>query len=242
MDIELQIPFWGVMINTWFVMAVLVLGSWWVTRDLKVEGPVSLRQHALETIVEAIDGQIAEVAGGDESAPSYTPFVGTIFLFLAAGAVLGIIPPIGSWISPGTAWSAFYQPPASALETAASLALCVFVAVPFYSIWRRGLRHWLSTYIEPTPFMLPFNLIGDVSRVLALAVRLFGNMMSGTVLGALLLVIAPIFIPALMNLFGMLMGVLQAYIFAILAMVYIASAVQVDKQRSAAERWKRKAA
>lgn len=230
MDIQIQLSFWDVMINTWFVMAILVLGSWWVTRDLKVEEP-SLRQNALEIIVEAVDGQIAEVAGGEESASLYTPFVGTLFLFLAAGAVLSIIPPIGTWLIPG---SAFYQPPASSLETAVALALLVFVAVPFYSIWRRGWRHWLSSYVQPTPILLPFNIIGDVSRALALAIRLFGNMMSGSVMGTLLLSLAPLFVPAIMDLFGLLVGVLQAYIFAILAMVYIASAVQVEKQRSTA--------
>src|SRR5690606_7798951 len=96
---------------------------------------------------------------------------------------------------------------------------------------RRGVLHWLRTYVQPTPFMLPFNLVGDVSRSVALASRLFGNMMSGTVIAALLLAIAPFFVPVIMQLFGLLTGMIQAYIFAVLAIVYIASAVQVERQR-----------
>jgi len=91
--------------------------------------------------------------------------------------------------------------------------------------------HWLKTYIQPSVFVLPFNIIGDVTRTLALAMRLFGNMMSGGVIVAILLAIAPFVFPVIMQLLGQVMGFIQAYIFAVLAMVYIASAVQVEQQR-----------
>jgi len=225
MTVRLQLSFWELMVNTWFVMAVLVGASWLITRRLRAEPPVSPWQHALETVVEVIDNQIAE-ASGEEGHP-YLPFVGTLFLFIAGGVVLGLLPSF-SW---GPQGFVFFYPPAAQPETAVALAVCVFFAVPFYAIRRRGLRHWLKTYVQPTPFMLPFNLVGDVSRTVALAARLFGNMMSGTVIGALLLAIAPLFFPVIMQLFGLLTGMIQAYIFAVLAVVYIASAVQVERRR-----------
>ena len=117
------------------------------------------------------------------------------------------------------------------LTTTAALALAVFLAVPVFGIARVGLGRYLKSYLEPTPFMLPFTILGEVTRTLALAVRLFGNIMSGTVIAAILLSIAPLFFPVIMQLFGLLIGVLQAYIFAVLAMVYIASAASESDRR-----------
>jgi len=179
-------------------------------------------------VVEVVDAQIAEAA--EEERHPYLPFVGTLFLFIAGGVLLGLLPSI-SW---GAQGFVFFYPPSAQLETAVALAICVFFAVPYYAIRRRGLRHWLVSYLQPSPLMLPFNLVGDVSRTIALAARLFGNMMSGTVIGALLLAIAPLFVPVIMQLFGLLTGMIQAYIFAILAVVYIASAVQVERRRNRA--------
>lgn len=226
MGIRMELTFWELMVNTWFVMAVLVTASWLITRRLRREPPLSSWQHALETVVEVIDAQIADAAG--ERRHPYLAFVGTLFLFIAGGVILGLLPSI-SW---GREGFVFFYPPAAQPETAVALAICVFFAVPYYAIRRRGLRHWLSTYIQPSPLMLPFNLVGDVSRTISLAARLFGNMMSGAVIGALLLAIAPLFVPVIMQLFGLLTGVIQAYIFAILAVVYIASAVQIERERS----------
>ena len=91
---------------------------------------------------------------------------------------------------------------------------------------RRGLAGYLKTYIRPTPLMLPFNIIGEVSRTLALAIRLYGNVMSGTVIVGILISVAPFFFPVLLQLLGLITGLIQAYIFAVLAMVYIASATR----------------
>jgi F-type H+-transporting ATPase subunit a len=117
-----------------------------------------------------------------------------------------------------------YEPPTSSLSTTAALALCVFFAVPLFGIGRRGWRGYLKSYVQPTVIMLPFNLISELSRTLALAVRLFGNMMSGTMIIAILLTITPFIFPVAMTLLGLLTGMVQAYIFAILATVYIAAA------------------
>lgn len=226
MEITLTFTFWETMINTWIVMAIIVGVSAWITRDLRADLSISKKQHALEVIVEAIEGQIGEVTGGHGG--RYVPFVGTLFLFIAVSNILSIFPPISGFFPQAMA---VYQQPTSAIETTLALAVCVFFAVPIFSIRYNGVRHWLKTYIEPTPFMLPFNVIGDMSNTLALAVRLFGNMMSGAVIGAILLSIVPFFFPVVMQLFGMVTGLIQAYIFGVLAMVYIASAAQVEDQR-----------
>ena len=119
-----------------------------------------------------------------------------------------------------------HRPPTGSLSTTTALALCVFVAVPIYGIVERGLAGYLRTYLQPTFLMMPFNILGEVTRTLALAVRLYGNVMSGTILAALLISIVPFFFPVLMQLLGLLTGLIQAYIFAVLAMVYIAAATR----------------
>jgi F-type H+-transporting ATPase subunit a len=140
----------------------------------------------------------------------YLPFIGTLFIFIATANLLTIVPG--------------YEPPTSSLSTTAALALCVFVAVPSFGIAQRGWRSYLKSYIEPTLIMLPFNMISELSRTLALAVRLFGNMMSGTMIIAILLTITPLVFPVAMTMLGLLTGMVQAYIFSILATVYIAAA------------------
>lgn len=199
---------------TWLVMLILVVVSWLITRNLKVKPPISRWQNILEIIIETITQQIREVS--QQEATQFLPFVGTLFLFIAVANILTIFPG--------------YQPPTGSLSTTAGLALCVFVAVPLFGIFNRGFFGYLRNYIQPTPLMLPFNIISEFSRTLALAVRLFGNIMSGTMLVAILVSLVPLFFPILIRLLGLLIGMIQAYIFAILAMVYIASATRVYRQ------------
>ncbi|MEO6564320.1 MAG: F0F1 ATP synthase subunit A, partial [Nitrosospira sp.] len=117
-----------------------------------------------------------------------------------------------------------YEPPTGSLSTTTALAICVFIAVPFYGIKEQGLGRYLRSYLKPTPIMLPFNIISEFSRTLALAIRLFGNMMSGTMILAIMLTVAPFIFPVVMSALGLLTGMVQAYIFSILATVYIAAA------------------
>ncbi len=159
-------------------------------------------------MITGIDEQIKEV--GLSVPARYIAFIGTLFIFIAAANVLTIVPS--------------YVPPTSSLSTTAALAVCVLVAVPVFGVARRGWRPYLHSYLEPTVIMLPFNLISELSRTLALAVRLFGNMMSGTMIIAILLTITPFVFPVAMTLLGLLTGMVQAYIFSILATVYIAAA------------------
>jgi F-type H+-transporting ATPase subunit a len=195
-------------VTTWGLMLVLAGGARLITRKLSNEVITSRWQAALEILVTGIDQQIKEV-GLSVPAP-YIAFIGTLFVFIAAANLLTIVPG--------------YEPPTSSLSTTAALALCVFVAVPVFGVARRGWRRYLKSYLQPTVIMLPFNLISELSRTLALAVRLFGNMMSGTMIIAILLTITPFVFPVAMTLLGLLTGMVQAYIFSILATVYIAAA------------------
>ena len=199
---------------TWVVMAILVLGSWAVTARLSEGETVSRWQVMLEVIVTAIRDQIAEVGADDPG--RYMPFIGTLFLFIATANVLAVVPG--------------YQPPTGSLSTTAALAICVLVAVPLFSIGERGFGAYMRTYLQPTPLMLPFNLVSEISRTIALAVRLYGNVMSGTVIVGILISVAPFFFPVVMQVLGLLTGLIQAYIFAILAMVYIGSASRSHRE------------
>ena len=217
-----QLVFWqwgpvvinGTLVFTWIVMAVLVIGSWLITRRLSTEPKMSRWQNALETIVGYIRDQIRDI--GQRDPGPYLPFVATLFLFISFSNLLGLVP--------------YFEPPTSSLSTTAALALCVFVAVPAYGISQDGLLTYLKHYLEPTPLMAPFHVISELSRTLALAVRLFGNVMSGGLIVGILLSIVPLFLPVLLNVLELLIGQIQAYIFAVLAMVYIASAINAHTE------------
>lgn len=204
---------------TWVVMAVLALGAKAVTRRLTLHPLQRSRwQNMLEIIVLGIHDQIREV--GLRQPRRYLPFLGTLFLFIATANLLTLFP--------------FYEPPTGSLSTTAALALCVFVAVPLFGIRQGGLGAYLREYLQPTVLMLPFNVISEFSRTLALAVRLFGNMMSGSMILAILLSITPLIFPIVMSVLGLLTGMVQAYIFSILATVYIAAATQPQEAPDAA--------
>jgi F-type H+-transporting ATPase subunit a len=198
---------------TWALMLLLAAGSMLITRNLSVDLQRSRWQNLLEIIITGIQGQIKEV--GLARPERYLGFLGTLFLFIAASSICTIIPG--------------YQPPTGSLSTTAALALCVFVAVPMYGIADQGLGGYLKSYAQPTLLMLPFNLISEFSRTLALAVRLFGNMMSGVMIIGILLSITPFIFPIIMTVLGLLTGMVQAYIFTILAAVYIAAATHSDQ-------------
>jgi F-type H+-transporting ATPase subunit a len=198
----------GTIVTTWAILLVLTGGAWLITRNLSTELNTSRWQAALEILVTGVAAQIEAV--GLKPARRYVPFLGTLFFFIAVANLLTIVPG--------------YEPPTGSLSTTAALALCVFVAVPVFGIRQRGWRGYLRSYLQPTAIMLPFNIISEFSRSLALAVRLFGNMMSGVMILGILLTITPFIFPVAMSALGLLTGMVQAYIFSILATVYIAAA------------------
>ncbi len=204
---------------TWALMLALVVGSKLITRKLSTDMQRSRWQNLLEIVVTGIVGQI-EDAGLTEPR-KYLGFLGTLFLFIAAASIATMIPG--------------YEPPTASLSTTTALALCVFVAVPFFGIRNQGVWNYLKTFVKPTFIMLPFNIISELSRTLALAIRLFGNMMSGAMIIGILLTITPFIFPLVMTLLGLLTGMVQAYIFSILATVYIAAATQIRQVNPASE-------
>jgi F-type H+-transporting ATPase subunit a len=222
-----EIVFWqygflklnATIVFTWGLMLVLSVGAKLITRKLSTDLKRDRWQNFLEMIVTAIEKQIGEV--GLHHPKKYIGFLGTLFLFLATASLFTVVPG--------------YEPPTGSLSTTVALALCVFVAVPLFGVRERGIGGYLKSYVKPTFIMLPFNIISEISRTLALAVRLFGNMMSGAMIIAILLTIVPFIFPIIMTALGLLTGMVQAYIFSILAAVYIAAATRVRKPTPAAE-------
>jgi len=203
---------------TWVLMIVLAVGAKLITRRLSTDLKRSRWQNLLEIVVTAIEGQIEEI--GLSQPRKYLGFLGTLFLFVAAASLGTVIPG--------------FQPPTGSLSTTAALALCVFVAVPLFGIEEQGVVNHFKSYVRPTFIMLPFNVISEISRTLALAVRLFGNMMSGAIIIGILLTITPFIFPVIMTALGLLTGMVQAYIFSILAAVYIAAATRTSRPAPAA--------
>lgn len=206
---------WGIfklnatLVNTWIVMAILVGISFFVSRKIQANKAPSFWQNILELIVKTIEQQVSEIS--NQAVRPVVYFAGTLFLFIAAANLLLIVPG--------------YRPPTGSLSTTIALTLVVLIAVPIFSIRHLGLSQYLKQFIQPTWAMLPFNLLSEISRAISLAIRLYGNVMSGVVIVAILLSIAPFFFPIVMEALGLLTGIIQAYIFAILATVYIASAM-----------------
>jgi F-type H+-transporting ATPase subunit a len=215
-----EIVFWqwrfvsinATLVFTWMIMLLLGIGAWLVTRKLSTDTQISHWQNLLEVLVANLRDQIQQTSG--QNPDRYLPFIGTLFIFIATSNLLVIFPG--------------YHPPTASLSTTTALAICVFFAVPVFSISEQGIWKYLHHYLEPNPILFPFYIISELSRTLALAVRLFGNVMSDGMIAAILISIAPFFFPAIMQALGLLTGLIQAYIFAVLAVVYIGSAKDED--------------
>ncbi len=191
---------------TWLVMAILVGGSWLLTRRITDSSTETL----LEIIVGYVYQNLKEI--GLQKPEKYIDFIGTLFIFIGTCGLLTILPG--------------YIPPTGSLSTTAALAICVFIAVPVYAIKEKGIIGFFRNYLQPFFFYLPFNIIGDCTRTLALAVRLFGNMMSGTLIIGIIISLSPFLFPVLFHILGLITGLIQAYIFTVLAAVYIAAATR----------------
>ena len=198
------------LVFTWITMIVLILSAFFLTRNMKSKGTISKKQNIAEALVTLLNDQIYQVTQSRNT--NLLPFVGTLFIFIMGSVVLSIVPG--------------FIAPTGSLNTTIALALCVFFAVPVYGIASQGIKNYLKEYIKPTFIMLPFNIISEFSRAVPLAVRLYGNVMSSTIIVAILITIVPLVFPVLLQLLGLLTGAIQAYIFAILSMVYISAATK----------------
>lgn len=202
------------LVFTWITMVILSLGSFLITSKLKPGPKMTKGQNILEAAIETIRKQIRDVSRQEPG--QYLPFIATLFIFILAANILSVVPG--------------FIAPTGSLNTTIALALCVFFAVPVYGIKSQGLLGYLKQYIKPTVLMLPFNIISELSRTLSLAIRLYGNVMSASIIAAILIGVIPLFFPIVLQLLGLLTGVIQAYIFAILAIVYIGSATTKKKE------------
>ena len=200
------------LVTTWLLITAMASAAKLITRRVSTGVHVSRWQSGLEIVVIALKDLIAGV--GLRHPETYLGFIGTLFLFIAVSNLATVLP--------------FYEPPTGSYSTTAALGICVFIAVPFFGIAELGFFGYLKTYVKPTFLMLPFHVISQVTRTLALATRLFGNIMSGTMVLALLISIAPLVFPIAIIALGLLTGIVQAYIFTILATVFIAAATQEE--------------
>ncbi len=204
-------------VTTWIIMAVLGGAAWAATRRLALEpGPL---QTALEGIVAAIDQAVADVAL--EDGRRIMPFIGTLWIFLVVANLTGLIPGAES--------------PTRDLGATAALALLVFLSTHWYGIRIEGARRYLKHYLEPSPILLPFNLVGEITRTVALAIRLFGNMMSLEMAALLILLVAGFLAPVPILMLHVVEALVQAYIFGMLALIYVAGGIQSQRQKAVNE-------
>ena len=200
-------------VTTWVIMLVLTAACWLVTRRLKAlpDG----RQAVLEIVVAGIAAQIEDVIRKD-SRP-FLPLLGTLFIFLVTANLSGLLPGV--------------EAPTSKLETPAALALIVFFSVHFFGIRARGLRGYLASFAKPKLIMLPLNILSELTRTFSLMLRLFGNIMSGEFIIALIVALAGLFVPIPLMALEILIGIVQAYIFTVLAAVFIGAAADTFEER-----------
>ncbi len=201
------VPVTRSIVTTWIIMAALAGGSWWATRRLKIEA--GRRQAVLEIVVTGLARQIEDVIRTD--ARPFLPLLGTLFIFLVAANLSGLLPGV--------------EAPTSKLETPAALALIVFFSVHVFGVRARGLLGYLASFAEPKLIMLPLNILAEVTRTFSLMVRLFGNVMSGEFVIAIVVALAGLFVPIPLMVLELLVGIVQAYIFTVLAAVFIGAAV-----------------
>src|SRR6202162_444769 len=201
------VPVSRTVVTTWGLMAVLTVTSWIATRSFRVDA--GGWQAMVETVVVGIEDQIALLLNLD--AAPFLPLLGTLFIFLAVANLCGIVPGVTA--------------PTASIETPAALAVIVFLAVHFYGVRIQGLGAYLKGYLKPNPVMLPFNILSELTRSFSLAMRLFGNIMSEELVLAIILVLAGLLVPIPFMAFGILVGLVQAYIFSVLAAVYIGGGI-----------------
>lgn len=202
------VPITAAVLVTWAIMALLVVGAMLATRRLSAM-PGRL-QSFLELLVETIDGQIRDIAGA-EPAP-YRAFIGTLFVFILAANWSSLVPGV--------------EPPTAKLETDAALALLVFLSVIWFAVAHGGARGYLRSFAAPNPFMIPLNMVESITRVFSMFVRLFGNVMSGVFVIGIVASLAGLLVPIPLMALDLLTGLVQAYIFATLAMVFISATVE----------------
>ena len=199
--------------TTWGIMAVLSLLAWLMTRRLSIDP--TQQQTAVEGIVSALEEAIKAVA--PQHVQQIMPFIASLWIFLVIANLVGLIPGMHS--------------PTRDLSATAALAFLVFLSVHWFGIRSQGLKSYLRHYLTPSPILLPFHLISEVTRTIALAVRLFGNMMSLEMAALLILLVAGFLAPVPILMLHVIEALVQAYIFGMLALIYVAGGLQSQQLR-----------
>ena len=202
------VPIMPAVVVTWAIMAVVVLGAMVLTRRLTLVP--SSAQAAAELLVNTVDSQIRDVTGAPPA--PYRAFIGTLFLFILIANWSSLIPGI--------------TPPTAMMETPAALAALVFVSIIWFGVKSGGVGGFLRGFALPNPAMIPLNILESITRSFSMFVRLFGNVMSGVFVIGIVGSLAALLVPIPLMALDLLTGAVQAYIFAVLSMVFIASAVQ----------------
>ena len=202
------IPIRDTVLHTWIVVAVLSGLAAWASRRYRTWKPRAW-QLALEYIIGYVDGLVISQSG--RPIPEIVPFLTTMISFIAISNLLGLLP--------------LFRAPTRDLNTTIALSLVSFGACQYFGIHKRGVKGWLHSFIEPNAVMLPMNLLGIMSRILSMAVRLFGNIVAGEIIGAVFFMLVPLLSPLPMNALGMLVSVLQALVFTVLTLVFIVDAM-----------------
>ncbi len=211
-----SLPITNTVITTWGVMIFVLLVAVILTRSLK-QLPTR-GQTIAEGIVATIEAAMGEVLP-NTSVRQVLPFVATLWLFVLVANLVGLIPTLHS--------------PTRDLSTTAALAALVFVSTHWFGIRSKGLRSYLKHYAEPSIILMPFHIISELTRTLALAIRLFGNMMSLEMAALLVLLIAGFLVPVPLLMLHIIEALVQAYIFGILALIYIAGAIEPNESEAA---------
>jgi F-type H+-transporting ATPase subunit a len=213
-------PFTEEVVTTWGIIAVLGLGAYLSTRGLSVRAASTTRPGRVQAAVEAVYVLLSDqIRGVVQSDPGpLLPFIGTLFLFLAVANLCSLVPGV--------------KAPTASLETPAALALTVFFAVHAYGIREKGFWRYLKAFAQPSLVMLPLNVLSEVTRTFSMMIRLFGNMMSHEFILGIVVTLVGLFVPIPFMALGVLIGLIQAYIFAILATVFIGAAMETNQKAS----------
>jgi len=203
----------GTVVTTWLITALIWLAAWLISRNLKIEpGPL---QAAVEGIVMAIEDAVREVS--PQHARQILPFIGSLWIYLVIANLIGLLPGLHS--------------PTRDLSATAALAVLVFLSTHWFGIRIQGMGNYLRHYVMPSPVLLPFHIISEITRTIALAVRLFGNIMSLEMAALLILLVAGFLAPVPILMLHIIEALVQAYIFGMLALIYVAGGIQSQQHR-----------
>jgi F-type H+-transporting ATPase subunit a len=203
----------GTVVTTWVLMLALTVACWVATSRFAIEP--NAPQATIETLVGTLEEQIREIVNRDPS--EFLPLLGTLFIFLILANLSGVLPGV--------------RAPTASIETPMALAVIVFFSVHVFGVRLRGVAGYLKGYLQPNPLLLPLNILSEFTRSFSLMMRLFGNIMSDELVIAIVIALAGLLVPIPFMVFEILVGLVQAYIFTVLAAVYIGGAVGSIEQQ-----------